>query len=83
VVLVQSVSKLYRLYQNPSDRIRELIPFQSRALHHDFHPAADNRASGVTQARGGAVVHFDGSDAKCRQREVEGQNKPARERALP
>jgi len=36
VVLVQNVSKLYRLYQNPSDRIRELIPFQSRTLHHDF-----------------------------------------------
>ena len=36
MVLVQNVSKLYRLYQNPSDRIRELIPFQSRTLHHDF-----------------------------------------------
>jgi ABC-type polysaccharide/polyol phosphate transport system ATPase subunit len=36
VVLVQNVSKLYRLYQNPSDRIRELIPFRSRILHHDF-----------------------------------------------
>jgi ABC-type glutathione transport system ATPase component len=36
VVLVQKVSKLYRLYQNPSDRIRELIPFQSRTLYHDF-----------------------------------------------
>jgi len=36
VVLVQNVSKLYRLYQNPSDRIRELILFQSRTLHHDF-----------------------------------------------
>ncbi len=36
MVLVQNVSKLYRLYQNPSDRIRELILFQSRTLHHDF-----------------------------------------------
>jgi len=36
VVLVQNVSKLYRLYQNPSDRIRELILFQSQTLHHDF-----------------------------------------------
>jgi len=36
VVLVQNVSKLYRLYQSPSDRVRELIPFQSRTLHRDF-----------------------------------------------
>ena len=36
MVLVQNVSKLYRLYQNPSDRIRELISFPSKILHHDF-----------------------------------------------
>ncbi len=36
MVLVQNVSKLYRLYQTPSDRIRELIPFPSKVLHHDF-----------------------------------------------
>jgi lipopolysaccharide transport system ATP-binding protein len=36
VVLLQNVSKLYRLYQNPSDRIRELISFPSKILHHDF-----------------------------------------------
>jgi ABC-type polysaccharide/polyol phosphate transport system ATPase subunit len=41
VVLVQNVSKLYRLYQHPSDRIRELIPFPSRKLHHDFWALRD------------------------------------------
>ncbi len=41
MVLVQNVSKLYRLYQQPSDRIRELIPFQSRELHHDFWALRD------------------------------------------
>jgi ABC-type polysaccharide/polyol phosphate transport system ATPase subunit len=41
VVLVQNVSKLYRLYKHPSDRIRELIPFQSKKLHHDFWALRD------------------------------------------
>lgn len=41
MVLVQSVSKLYRLYKHPSDRIRELIPFQSKKLHHDFWAVRD------------------------------------------
>ena len=41
MVLVQNVSKLYRLYRHPSDRIRELIPFPSRTLHHDFWALRD------------------------------------------
>jgi ABC-type polysaccharide/polyol phosphate transport system ATPase subunit len=41
VVLVQNVSKLYRLYKHPSDRIRELVPFQSKKLHHDFWALRD------------------------------------------
>ena len=41
MVLVQNVSKLYRLYQHPSDRIRELIPLQKRKLHHDFWALRD------------------------------------------
>ena len=41
MVLVQSVSKLYRLYRHPSDRIRELIPFPSRQLHRDFWALRD------------------------------------------
>ncbi|HVP48001.1 MAG TPA: ABC transporter ATP-binding protein [Bryobacteraceae bacterium] len=41
MVLIQNVSKLYRLYRHPSDRIRELIPFPSRKLHHDFWALRD------------------------------------------
>jgi lipopolysaccharide transport system ATP-binding protein len=41
VVLVQNVSKLYRLYQHPSDRIREIVPFQSKKLHRDFWALRD------------------------------------------
>ena len=41
MVLVQNVSKLYRLYRHPSDRIRELIPFQSKKRHHDFWALRD------------------------------------------
>ena len=36
MVLVQNVSKLYRLYQRPADRIREILPFFSKRLHTDF-----------------------------------------------
>jgi lipopolysaccharide transport system ATP-binding protein len=41
MVLVQNVSKLYRQYPRPADRIRELIPFQSRALYHEFWALRD------------------------------------------
>jgi len=41
VVLVQNVSKIYRLYRRPSDRIRELISFPSRKLHTDFWALRD------------------------------------------
>jgi lipopolysaccharide transport system ATP-binding protein len=36
VVLVQNVSKLYRLYDKPSDRLIELVPFRRRRYHHEF-----------------------------------------------
>jgi len=41
VVLVQNVSKLYRLYQRPADRIREILPFFSDHLHADFWALRD------------------------------------------
>jgi lipopolysaccharide transport system ATP-binding protein len=40
LVLVQNVSKLYRLYRRPSDRLRELLP-SSPALHSDFWALRD------------------------------------------
>jgi ABC-type polysaccharide/polyol phosphate transport system ATPase subunit len=41
VVLVQNVSKLYRLYQRPADRIREILPFFPKQLHQDFWALRD------------------------------------------
>jgi len=41
VVLVQNVSKLYRLYQRPADRIREILPFFPNRLHKDFWALRD------------------------------------------
>jgi ABC-type polysaccharide/polyol phosphate transport system ATPase subunit len=40
LVLVQNVSKLYRLYRRPADRLRELLP-RSRARHTDFWALRD------------------------------------------
>ncbi len=40
VVLVQNVSKRYRLYRRPADRLRELVP-GSRARHTDFWALRD------------------------------------------
>ena len=40
MVLVQNISKLYRLYRRPSDRLRELLP-GSPALHSDFWALRD------------------------------------------
>jgi lipopolysaccharide transport system ATP-binding protein len=41
VLFVQNVSKLYRLYGTPIDRLRELIPFQRNKLHKDFWALRD------------------------------------------
>ncbi len=35
-VIAQNISKVFRLYAKPSDRIRELVPFVGRPLHKDF-----------------------------------------------
>jgi len=40
LVLVQSVSKLYRLYRRPTDRLRELLP-GSEPVHQDFWALRD------------------------------------------
>ena len=40
MVLVQNVSKLYRLYRKPADRLRELLP-GARPLHTDFWALRD------------------------------------------
>jgi ABC-type polysaccharide/polyol phosphate transport system ATPase subunit len=41
LLLVQNVSKLYRLYRKPFDRIRELNPLQKTPLHTDFWALRD------------------------------------------
>jgi ABC-type polysaccharide/polyol phosphate transport system ATPase subunit len=41
VVLLQNVSKLYKLYKHPSDRLREALPFAPAALHSDFWALRD------------------------------------------
>ena len=41
MVLVQNVSKLYRLYKHPADRIREILPFFPNQLHTDFWALRD------------------------------------------
>jgi ABC-type polysaccharide/polyol phosphate transport system ATPase subunit len=41
VVLAQRISKLYRLYRRPSDRILELAPFLGHRFHTDFWALRD------------------------------------------
>ena len=41
LLLVQNVSKLYRLYKSPFDRIRELNPLRKKPLHTDFWALRD------------------------------------------
>lgn len=41
MLLVQNVSKLYRLYKTPFDRIRELNPLRHKPLHTDFWALRD------------------------------------------
>jgi len=39
--LVQNVSKLYKLYRRPADRLREALPFNKRQFHSDFWALRD------------------------------------------
>ena len=41
MVLLQNVSKLYKLYRRPSDRLREALPFNGRTYHSDFWALRD------------------------------------------
>ena len=41
MLLVQNVSKLYRLYRTPLDRLREVNPFRRAPLHTDFWALRD------------------------------------------
>jgi lipopolysaccharide transport system ATP-binding protein len=41
LLFVQNVSKVYRLYKTPFDRIRELNPLRSKPLHTDFWALRD------------------------------------------
>jgi len=41
VVFVHNVSKLYKLYPRPSDRLREALPFRRRKMHTDFWALRD------------------------------------------
>jgi ABC-type polysaccharide/polyol phosphate transport system ATPase subunit len=41
VVLLQNVSKLYKLYRRPADRLREALPFSKRQFHTDFWALRD------------------------------------------
>jgi ABC-type polysaccharide/polyol phosphate transport system ATPase subunit len=41
VVLLQNVSKLYKLYRRPADRLREALPFVKRQFHTDFWALRD------------------------------------------
>ena len=41
MVLLQNVSKLYKLYKRPSDRLREALPFVPATLHTDFWALRD------------------------------------------
>jgi ABC-type polysaccharide/polyol phosphate transport system ATPase subunit len=39
--LLQNVSKLYKLYRRPADRLREALPFTKRKFHTDFWALRD------------------------------------------
>ena len=41
MVLVQNVSKLYKLYRRPADRLREALPLVKRQYHSDFWALRD------------------------------------------
>ena len=41
MVFVHNVSKLYKLYPRPSDRLREALPFRRRKMHTDFWALRD------------------------------------------
>ena len=59
-VSVSNVNKTYKLYQNPSDRIKEaLSPFR-RSYHHDFLALANININ-ITKGESVGIVGRNGS----------------------
>lgn len=75
VVVVQNVSKLYRLYASPSDRLLELLSFSSTRRHTDFW-ALKNVSFGVEAGEILGVVGPNGSGKSTLLQVVSGILRP-------
>ena len=79
-VLVQNVSKVFRLYRRPADRIFELLPFRNRA-HADFW-ALSNVSVAVERGEIFGVVGPNGSGKSTLLEIVSGILRPTNGRAV-
>ncbi|HWR50721.1 MAG TPA: ABC transporter ATP-binding protein [Bryobacteraceae bacterium] len=80
-VLVQNVSKVFRLYRQPADRIREMIPLLGRPSHTEFWALRDVSLA-VERGEILAIVGPNGSGKSTLLQIVSGILKPTAGRVL-
>ena len=78
---IQHVSKLYKLYRRPLDRLREALPFAATRRHTDFW-ALDNITFSVDRGEIVSVVGPNGSGKSTLLQIVSGILQPTRGRVL-
>ncbi|MBL8222551.1 MAG: ABC transporter ATP-binding protein, partial [Bryobacterales bacterium] len=81
MVEIQHVSKLYRLYRRPLDRLMEALPLSSERRHQDFW-ALDNVSFSIAKGEIVSVVGPNGSGKSTLLQIVAGILQPTRGRVL-
>ncbi len=59
-IQVNNVSKLYRLYNSPRDRLREIISFNGKKFHHEFYALNDVSLS-IEKGQTVGIIGHNGS----------------------
>ena len=57
---VKNLTKIYRMYDSPRDRLRELISLRGKTYHHDFH-ALHNVSFNVENGQTVGIIGHNGS----------------------
>ncbi|MBB5324200.1 ABC-type polysaccharide/polyol phosphate transport system ATPase subunit [Anoxybacillus tepidamans] len=76
-IIVENLTKIYKLYENPLDRVREAISF-SRKKYHKEHYALDNISFKVSKGETVGVLGLNGSGKSTLLKIISGVLKPSK-----
>lgn len=75
VIEANNLTKYYRLYSSPRDRLRELISFNGRKYHHEFH-ALNNVSFTIDRGETVGIIGQNGSGKSTLLKIISGVVKP-------